>query len=209
MKKLVLLFCLLASPSVAATDVWFLYGWGPPAWSSGVDQMARRARTLSGVGTVHGPYSYYETQRVYDEINAAPAEHHIVISGYSCGANAATVIGTALHRHHYIAGIQPSLWCGSYSTTSSTLAAQDTYNSNCLQTLGFGCAAYHGGAQKILLIDRPDLHPQADNDPNAQRDVLGLIYAVANPSRSHLHINRLGRTTHFIRYNGQSVWLRE
>ena len=67
-----------------------------------------------------------------------------------------------------------------------------------------------GNAQHTVLIYRPDLHLEADNDPNSQRDVLGAIYGIANPGRAGLLVRHLHRTTYVTRYNGQNVWrLRE
>jgi len=203
----VLLIVVLCVHALAATNVWLFYGLGGQWTSPGIDQIARKARTLSGVGRV-ATYNYTQTQQVYNEILASPPGDQVVIVGYSCGGNSAAVVSSSLPRPNYIAGIQPSLWCGSYSTAANTRVAQDTYAS-CAMTWGLGCAKYYGAAQKIVLIERPDLHPDADTDPNTQADVLGLIYAVANPSRAHFAINRLARSAHFVRYNGQKVWLRE
>jgi hypothetical protein len=67
-----------------------------------------------------------------------------------------------------------------------------------------------GNAQHTVLIYRPDLHLEADNDLNSQRDVLGAIYAIANPGHAGLLVRHLHRTTYVTRYNGQNVWrLRE
>jgi hypothetical protein len=207
---LVLALLLWAAPAAAATDVWIFYGAGFHFWSSGMDEIARRAVHLRGVGAVHGPYDYRETQRAYDEIMAAPHEHSIVISGYSCGGNAAGAVAQGLARtgrHVHLAVIQPSIWCGNdyMRTTSNVGLAQDTFG-DCLQTLGLGCAQFSGDAHRIILINRPDLHLEADTDVNAQRDVLGAIYTVANPSRGGLHVRHLYRTTRMTLYAGQNVW---
>lgn len=215
MRILIAMMMLAAATAAnAATDVWVFYGAGPHFLSSGMDEIARRASTLSGVGAVHGPYDYTETQRAYDEIIAATAADphlQVVISGYSCGGNSSGAVAQGLARTNHqvhLAVIQPSLWCGlSYMTTTSNVRlAQDTYG-NCLQTLGLGCAQFKGAAYRTVNIYRPDLHLQADTDPNSQRDVLSAIYAVANPGRAGPYLRHLHRTTTITRYSGQTgVW---
>jgi hypothetical protein len=213
MKTLIAAFWLgLIAPASAATNVWFFYGAGPAWWSSGIDEMAHKARELRGVGHV-STHPYTDTQRVYDEILASPTSDNAVVVGYSCGGNAALAVTQGLARNArtvHILAIQPSVWCGWYlPTTSNVRYAQDTYG-NCIQTLGLGCMQFYGAAQHTVLIYRPDLHSEAHADTNAQRDVLGAIYGIANPGRAGLLVRHLHRTTYVTRYNGQDVWrLRE
>jgi len=170
-----------------------------------MDQVARKARAISGVGTVHGPYRYYETQRAYNEIIASPSSDKVVIVGYSCGGNAAAIVSQAGGRQMHVLGMQPSIWCGSTEVRSNVPYAQATYS---FGTFGLGAARYWGTAQRIVNINRPDGHLQADNDPNYQNDVLTAIYAIANPSRAHYAINSMARRSEFVRTNGQTIWLR-
>jgi hypothetical protein len=199
---------LLTVEANAATNVWFFRGAGFAAWSEGIDQMARRTATLSGIGHV-SVHPYYETQEVANQIRSSSSSDKTIVVGYSCGGNAAAVISQGItERHIHVIGIQPSIWCGTYEVRSNVPYAQDTYAPFSV-TWGLGSARYWGSAHRIVLIERPDLHLEADTDPNAQRDVLGAIYAIANPHRAHWHINSLARRSHFIRTNGQSIWLRE
>lgn len=194
------------APAWSATDVWVFYGAGPNFLSAGMDVIARRATTLSGVGVVHGPYNYWETQRTHDEMVASQrAGNKTVVVGYSCGGNATLAVAQS-GIPMYALAIQPSLWCGRYQTTANIIYAQDTYG-NCVQTWGLGCYQFRGAAQKTVNIYRPDLHLQADDDPNSQNDVLSAIYAIANPGRAGVAIRHLHRTAVITRYNGQSgVW---
>src|SRR5215472_5039239 len=86
----ILLTCLsigVAStvPTEAATRVWLMYGLGDNAFgsSSGIDVIASKARQIPGVVQVN-VRNYRETQRIYDEVRAAPAGDRIVLGGYSC-----------------------------------------------------------------------------------------------------------------------------
>lgn len=204
---LVLLLTVAATPAAAATDVWLFYGAGPPALSSGIDVMARRIRTLSGIGHV-SVHRYYDTTTVYNQILQRPASDKAVVVGYSCGGNASLAVAQSLsynNRQVAVLAVQPSVWCGWYLPTTSNVAyAQDTYG-NCLQTLGLGCLQFYGDAQRTVLIHRPDLHLQADSDPNSIRDVVRATYCIANPSRCRPLIRHLRGTTTLTRYNGEDV----
>jgi hypothetical protein len=182
----VLLFVVVQS-AAQTTQVWGLYGYGDN-WrgtSRGIDEIADQARTIPGVEFVH-VFNYWQTQDVAAEILAAPAGTKIAIYGYSCGANSMTTIARGLDGQRNIdtlAGIQQSLWCGGDTLGGNVIYGQMTYG-GCGQTLGLGCKklmanqAFNG---TILNIRRPDLHSQADNDPDAQMDVLNAILETAAP----------------------------
>lgn len=196
---------ILTIQAFASTRVWMMYGMGDNFFgsSAGIDQIAARARTFPNVASVR-VFNYYQTQQIANEIMAAPRADHIVIVGYSCGANAASTIGYGLngHRTVTIATIQPSLWCGGYPITNNVPYAQETYG-GCILTLGFGCLQYQGVpgyTGRIVRIKRPDLHPFADLDPNAQNDVLSVIAGSAVKRGMTLHH---GSNIEIIRYNGQ------
>ena len=179
-----LLLLLLSSSSHAATLVWGLYGWGDnwAGTSSGVDEIAEQARHIHGVTSVT-IRNYWQTQQVANEILASPAHDRIVVYGYSCGLNAATVIAKGVNpRRVTIAGIQQSLWCGGDPLYSNVDYGQSTMGS-CRETYGLGCKRLEAGdgfAGSIVNIRRPDLrHAEADNDPDAQNDVLNAIAQTA------------------------------
>src|SRR6516164_7891207 len=79
--------------SHAGTRVWLMYGWGDNAFgsSSGIDEIAARARTIPGVTQVN-VRNYWDTTTIYNEVMASPTTERIVLGGYSCGANSATVV---------------------------------------------------------------------------------------------------------------------
>src|SRR5215469_11002107 len=97
LRWLIIVFSLVAactSAHAAGTKVWGFRGAGFEGWSQGVDQIAEQARYIPNVVSVR-VFNYYETQQVYDEIAATPHGTRVAVYGYSCGANAATLIGTA------------------------------------------------------------------------------------------------------------------
>jgi hypothetical protein len=176
-----------AGSAIAGTRVWLMYGWGDnfAGSSSGIDEIAARARTIPGVTQVN-VRNYWDTQTIYNEVMATPTSERIVLGGFSCGANSATVVARSLwqsHRTaHTIANIQMSLWCGGDALESNVHYGQSTYNADCAQTFGLGCKPLEPAPSftgKIVNINRPDSHGAADNDPATQDDVLKAIAATS------------------------------
>lgn len=196
-----------AWPAFGATDVWLFYGWGPNGWSSGIDQIARRVRTLRGVNSVH-VYDYRETQRAYDEALHAPHEHSVAFVGYSCGGNAALAVGGALTRTTHVIALQPSVWCGRYRTTANIHYFQDTWSGG---TFGLGSFQPEGPpAHYTVFVERPNPHGAADTDPLYQRDAVFAVGAVADPSRRPVLERHLQRSApHVDRQDAQVTWRRE
>lgn len=203
-----ILILAMMYPAHAGTRVWLMYGWGDNAFGSsrGVDEIAAKARLIPGVTFVH-VYNWWQTQQIANEIMASPSSDKIVVGGYSCGANSSTVIAVGLNGHrkiNTIADIQQSLWCGGYPLYGNVAYGQLTY-AGCLITLGFGCkplTAGQGFTGRIKMIRRPDLHPLADTDPDAQADVLGAIAATAGSAKA-FRLVKGPAVQEVTRYHGQ------
>jgi hypothetical protein len=193
---LTLLLLCLASPALATTDVFLFYGAGFHAFSTGMNQIANRLARTEGI-VVHGPYDYRETQLVYDQIRATPSDHKIVLGGYSCGAASSLIVGGSLgSRRVYAFGLQPSLWCGRYPTTSNMVWAE-TYGL-CWETLGLGCYQADGSSPHSLYVERPFRHLKADTDASYQNDMVLGIRAVSNPDRYAGIYHRWLRNTTYL-----------
>ena len=185
--SLIVALALWALPAEAGTRVWLMYGLGDNAFgsSSGIDEIAARARNIPGVTQVN-VRNYWDTQTIYNEVMASPTTDRIVLGGYSCGANSATVVARGLwqsgRKAHTIATIQMSKWCGGDALESNVTYGQGTYNADCSQTWGLGCKPLEPAPSflgKIVNINRPDSHGYADNNPAAQDDVLKAIAATS------------------------------
>jgi hypothetical protein len=184
----------LITPGIAGTKVWGFRGAGFAGWSEGVDQIAEQARHIPHVTSVR-VFPYYETQRVYDEIAATPRGTRIAVYGYSCGANASTLIGTAFagrRNINEVLGMQPSIWCGgSPSLTPNVGFALNVY-APCWSNFGLGCQQW-SGARRLEQVEHLSRHLQADTDPFYQEQVLGSIDYLANsqpscdPARHRCH----------------------
>lgn len=199
-------FCTTAA--YGATDVWLFRGAGFEGWSAGIDQIARRVRTLRGVATVHVS-DFRSTQAAYDFLRTTPPEHSIAILGYSCGGNASIITGASLApRIVHVIMLQPSVWCGRYYTTGNMRYVQDTWSPG---TFGLGSYQPEGPpAGYTRFIQRRNPHLAADTDPIYQRDATFAVGAIADPSRRRFLERHIRRTAPYIdRQDATVIWRRE
>ncbi len=214
MKKLILavaLLVLLPVQADAETRVWLMRGmggnWGGLA--PGVDNIAALERRIPGVTSVR-VFEYTQTQQIADEIVRTPARVNVVIGGYSCGANSATVIASVMRRPVNVEAIQASVWCGGVSLGPAVMRAQETYNPQCLWTFGLGCKKFVAGPGfhgQLLLINRPDGHLKADDDPDAQADMVRFVRMVeAQRLGAKLGARARSGTHEVVRYHGQKPY---
>jgi hypothetical protein len=166
--------------------VFLFYGLGGSLTSPGMNTLGQELGGLPGV-QVYGPYYYDQWQTVVTNMQALPPGMPIALEGYSCGVGstawAATAAGLSVAL---IAGIQGSDFCPPTPLTPNIKAAAETYNPNCLETFWLGCATYTPGPGfnpgKITLVQRPDLHPYADLDPDALADMVAATEAAISAS---------------------------
>ena len=200
---------LSSSAALAASDVVLFYGWGPDGWSSGIDQIARKVRTLRGVDAIWvGDYS--QVQSAYDWAVTRPREHALACVGYSCGGNQCVNFCGGMARHNRscaVIALQPSQWCGRYPATPNMIV-QDTWSP---WTWGLGSLQVGGPpARYTTYIERRNPHGAADTDVQYQRDAVYAVGAVADPSRRRLLELHLIRTApHVDRQDASVVWRRE
>lgn len=209
MKRAVLaiIFLLVTiATAPAETRVWLMRGmggnWGGLA--PGVDNIAALERRIPGVTSVR-VFEYYQTQQIADEIVRTPLRVNVVIGGYSCGANSATVIASVMRRPVNVEAIQASTWCGGVPLGAAVARAQETYNPQCLWTFGLGCKKYVAGPGfrgQLLLVNRPDGHLKADDDPDAQADMVRFVRAVEAQKLGAARIRSSG-VHEIVRYHGQ------
>jgi hypothetical protein len=190
-----LLVCLTsASPAFSGTKVWGFRGAGFAGWSEGVDQIAEQARNIPNVTSVR-VFNYYQTQEVYNEIAATPHGTRVAVYGYSCGANASTLIGTAFagrRNINEVLGMQPSIWCGGSPQLTNNVGFALNVYAPCWSNFGLGCQQW-SGARRLQQVEHIARHLQADTDPFYQEQVLGSIDYLANshpscdPARHRCH----------------------
>lgn len=200
----------LNGSATSGTHVYLMRGMGPSVWSYGVDQIGAAAAKIPGVTKV-AVYDYTQDQTIVDQIAADPPAVRVMVGGYSCGANTTTVVGAAVKRLiQMIAVIQASVWCGGTYLTPNVLKVQETYNPNFAETFGLGAYQLQPGPgfnpANLTLIDRPDCHPCADTDPDAQNDVLDAIReATVMPLSARFGAALGAKPKMLVRYHNQRI----
>ena len=201
--------------ATTGTHVYLERGLGGYALGPGVDEIGQLAMKIPGVTRVVVA-EYTQGQNIADLANADPPTVRVVVGGYSCGANGAPGTAAAIARSvDMLPVIQASLWCGNYPITRNVLKAQETYNPQCVQTAGLGCMLLTTGPgfnpSNFTVIDRPDCHPCADTDPDAQNDMVLAIKSVTSIAASHKMAIAFGRhvpgaINHVTRYHNQPAY---
>jgi hypothetical protein len=184
------------APASAGTRLFAFYGLGGQRSSVGIDQIVDQARnTIPGITHV-AVYNQSEWRRAERDIETVPAEDKVVLIGYSCGMNKATVVAHDNPRHiDTIAGMQMSKHCGGFDLGANVGYGQVTYG-GCVS--GLGCKQLAPAADfagRILNIHRPQTHGAADTDPDYQADVLRAIKWTAGgepPDFDRLHYGHGG-----------------
>jgi hypothetical protein len=194
MRKLIvaLTVVVLCGPAAAGTRLFAFYGLGGQRTSAGIDQIVEQARnTIPGITHV-AVYNQSEWRRATRDIDGVPPEDKVVLIGYSCGMNKATVIAHDIARHiDTIAGMQMSEHCGGFDLGANVGYGQVTYG-GCIS--GLGCkqlAPASGFTGRILNIYRPETHGQSDTDPDYQADVLRAIKWTAGGEPPNFDPDRL------------------
>ena len=204
----------LNGSSTTGTHVYLERGLGGYALGPGVDEIGQLAAKIPGVTRVVVT-EYTQGQDIADLANQDPSSVAVVIGGSSCGANGAPGTAAAVARTvQMLPVIQASLWCGNFPIPKQVHKAQETYNPTCAQTAGLGCKLLEPGPgfnpANFTVIDRPDCHPCADTDPDAQNDMLDAIRSVTNKGASIRYgavvKPKLSGIQHITRYHGQRIY---
>jgi hypothetical protein len=187
----VLAAALACTPAAAGTRLYAFYGLGGQRTSVGIDQIVEQARSIPGITHV-AVYNQSEWRRATRDIDGVPPEDKVVLIGYSCGMNKATVVAHDIARHiDTIAGMQMSEHCGGFDLGANVSYGQVTYG-GCIS--GLGCKQLAPGSAftgRILNIYRPETHGASDTDPDYQADVLRAIKWTAGGEPPNFDPDRL------------------
>jgi len=187
MKRVAIAALALALTSHAAiaeqARIWIKYGVGGyfTSYGMGPGSGSLADAIAAKFGSAVKVTSYYQwTDAIAATVNATPVSIKVMIAGYSCGASELPLDAVAVHRPvDLLAGIQASVWCGSYLLPANVAGALEVYNPTCPMTLGLGCRLYQPGpgfaGGRLTVVVRYDMHPYADIDPDAHADVIEAI----------------------------------
>ena len=158
-KRSIALCCsLVASPVWAKTFVGVLYPLFGPMAAIGLVQLADELKTMPDVEVA--TYLHQSWKALVDDINRQPKGTHILIVGYSLGANNTILVANNTSYVDSIIALQPSMLTSQESLTGKVGKIIEIYNPNRWMTFG-GMGSQKLDAPNIEYIVNNDSHPGA------------------------------------------------
>ncbi|MGB9389325.1 MAG: hypothetical protein WCB70_04935, partial [Xanthobacteraceae bacterium] len=149
---------LFASPVWAKTFVGVLYPFLGPMAAIGLVELAGELKAMPDVEVV--TYLHQSWKALVDDINRQPKGTHILIVGYSLGANNAILVANNTGYVDTIIALQPSMLTTQDSLTGKVGKIIEIYNPNPWMTFG-GMGSQKLEAPNIEYIVNNDTHPGA------------------------------------------------
>jgi hypothetical protein len=149
---------LVASPVWAKTFVGVLYPLFGPIAAIGLVQLADELKAMPDVEVA--TYLHQSWRSLVDDINRQPKGTHILIVGYSLGANNAILVANKTSYVDSIIALQPSMLTTQENLTGSVGKIIEIYNPNPWMTFG-GMGSQRLVAPNIEYIVNNDTHPGA------------------------------------------------
>jgi len=153
---------LSCSPVYAKTFVGVLYPlFGPPA-ALGLVELVQELKTMPDVEV--GSYLHQSWPSLVEDINRQPPGTHIVVIGYSLGANNSILVANQAKSVDLIIALQPSMMTSTPPLNKKVGRVIEIYNPNRWMTFG-GMGSQKLVGDNIEYIENNDSHPGAQFDP--------------------------------------------
>jgi hypothetical protein len=149
---------LVASPVWAKTFVGVLYPFLGPMAAIGLVELAGELKAMPDVEVA--TYLHQSWKALVDDINRQPKGTHILIVGYSLGANNSILVANNTGYVDSIIALQPSMLTTQQSLTGKVGKIIEIYNPNPWMTFG-GMGSQKLDAPNIEYIVNNDSHPGA------------------------------------------------
>jgi hypothetical protein len=149
---------LVSSPVWAKTFVGVLYPLFGPMAAIGLVELASELKAMPDVEVA--TYLHQSWKALVDDINRQPKGTHILIVGYSLGANNAILVANNTGYVDSIIALQPSMLTSQENLTGSVGKIIEIYNPNPWMTFG-GMGSQKLVAPNIEYIVNNDTHPGA------------------------------------------------
>ena len=149
---------LVASPVWAKTFIGVLYPFLGPLAAPSLVQLAGELKAMPDVEVA--TYLHQSWKSLVEDINRQPKGTHILIVGYSLGANNAILVANNTGYIDSIVALQPSMLTSQASLTGKVGKIIEIYNPNPWLTFG-GMGSQKLDAPNIEYIANNDSHPGA------------------------------------------------
>jgi len=159
---LALCCCLACSPACATTFIGVLWPWLGPLAAPGLVEVVAELQSLPDVEVV--TYLHSDWPSLVDDINRQSADTHILVIGYSLGANNAILVANNTNYIDSIIALQPSIFTANTALTGKVGRIVEIYNPNPWMTFG-GMGSQKLEGPNIEYITNNDSHPGAPFNP--------------------------------------------
>jgi hypothetical protein len=150
------LFCsLVCSPVYATTFIGVLWPLFGPLAAPGLVEFVAELQSMPDVEVA--TYLHPSWSSVVDDINRQPAGTHILIIGYSLGANNAVLVANNANYIDSVIALQPSIFTSNASLTGKVGRIVEIYNPNPWMTFG-GMGSQRLEGPNIEYITNNDTH---------------------------------------------------
>ena len=149
---------LVCSPVCATTFIGVLWPWLGPLAAPGLVEVVAELRSIPDVEVI--TYLHPDWPSLVDDINRQSAGTHILIIGYSLGANNAILVANNTNYIDSIIALQPSIFTSNTSLTGKVGKIVEIYNPNPWMTFG-GMGSQRLVGPNIEYITNNDSHPGA------------------------------------------------
>ena len=149
---------LVCSPVCATTFIGVLWPWLGPLAAPGLVEVVAELQSNPDVEVV--TYLQSDWPSLVDDINRQSAGTHILLIGYSVGANNAVLVANNTTYIDSIIALQPSMFTSNTNLTGKVGRIVEIYNPNPWMTLG-GMGSQKLVGPNIEYITNNDTHPGA------------------------------------------------
>jgi hypothetical protein len=178
-----LCYFLLCSPASAKTFIGILWPLFGPLAAPGLVEFVAELQSMPDIEVV----TYWHTQwsSLVDDINQQPTGTHILVVGYSLGANNSILVANSTTYIDSIIALQPSIFTTNTSLTGNVGRFVEIYNPNPWMTFG-GMGSQKLIGANIEYITNNDSHLQAPYNPdfrNLVRSEIARLAAEPDPAQ--------------------------
>jgi hypothetical protein len=149
---------LVCSPAWATTFIGILWPLFGPLAAPGLVEFVAELQSMPDVEVM--TYWHPEWQTLVDDINHQPEGTHILVVGYSFGANNAILVANNTNYIDSVIALQPSIFTSNTPLTGNVGRIVEIYNPNPWMTFG-GMGSQKLIGANIEYIVNNDSHPRA------------------------------------------------
>jgi hypothetical protein len=172
---------LVASPVWAKTFIGVLYPLFGPMAAIGLVELASELKAMPDVEVA--TYLHQSWKALVDDINRQPKGTHILIVGYSLGANNAILVANNTGYVDSIVALQPSMLTTQEALTGKVGKIIEIYNPNPWMTFG-GMGSQKLDAPNIEYVVNNDTHPGAQFNEQFRSIVKSELARISTPDSS-------------------------